>query len=98
MWAEKELHNLMKMLKFGIRVPEAVVLKKHVLVMSFIGREGKPAPKLKDADLSNAEWELAYQDVIQTMHQLYNECHLVIITNISEFIFHYRSGFFFCKI
>ena len=32
MWAEKELHNLMKMLKFGLRVPEAVLLKKHVLV------------------------------------------------------------------
>ena len=45
MWAEKELHNLNKMLKFGIRVPEAVLLKKHVLLMGFIGREGRPAPE-----------------------------------------------------
>lgn len=77
MWAEKELHNLNKMLKKGVRVPEAVLLKKHVLVMSFIGRDGRPAPKLKDANLSSAEWELAYNDVLETMNTLYNECHLV---------------------
>ena len=77
MWAEKELHNLMKMLKNGVRVPEAVLLKKHVLVMSFIGHEGRPAPKLKDAQLSSAEWELAYHDVVETMKTLYDQCHLV---------------------
>ena len=77
MWAEKELHNLNKMLKFGIRVPEAVLLKKHVLLMGFIGREGRPAPKLKDAQLSSGELEMAYADVIQTMKTLYDECHLV---------------------
>ncbi len=77
MWAEKELHNLMKMLRSGIRVPEVVMLKKHVLVMSFIGREGKPAPKLKDVELSSADLELAYDDVVQTMKTMYNDCHLV---------------------
>merc|ERR1712200_367014 len=49
MWAEKELHNLLRIANVGIRVPEVVVWKNHVLVMSFIGSEGKPAPKLKDA-------------------------------------------------
>ena len=33
MWAEKEMHNLMKMSKFGIPVPEVILLKKHVLVI-----------------------------------------------------------------
>jgi serine/threonine-protein kinase RIO1 len=32
MWAEKEMHNLMKMGKFGIPVPEVILLRKHVLV------------------------------------------------------------------
>ena len=32
MWAEKEMHNLIKMSKFGITVPEVVLLKKHILV------------------------------------------------------------------
>merc|ERR1712107_251413 len=48
-----------------------------VLVMAFIGHQGHPAPKLKEAQLSLAEWELAYEDVIKTMKVLYNECHLV---------------------
>ena len=32
MWAEKEMHNLVKMAKFGIPVPEVILLRKHVLV------------------------------------------------------------------
>ena len=39
MWAEKELHNLVKMSRHGLRVPDAVLLKKHVLLMSFIGKK-----------------------------------------------------------
>jgi len=79
MWAEKELHNLVKMAKGGIRVPEAVVLKKHVLVMSFIGAEGKPAPKLKDAAdrMSEKAMQEAMEQVVEMMVQLYNVCHLV---------------------
>jgi len=79
MWAEKELHNLSKMAKGGIRVPEIVVLKKHVLVMSFIGRDGRPAPKLKEAadHMSAKDLEMAYQQVLEMMEQLYTVCHLV---------------------
>jgi len=51
-WAEKEMHNLCRMRKAGVRVPEPVLLKKHVLVMAFIGADGSPAPKIKDAALS----------------------------------------------
>ena len=77
MWAEKELHNLSKMLKHGVNVPEPILLKKHVLVMSFIGDEGSPAPKLKEAQLDSAQWQIAYEDVKTTMKVLYNDCHLV---------------------
>ena len=65
MWAEKEMRNLIKMAKGGIRVPEVVILRKHVLLMSFIGQEGKPAPKLKDAAdrMSKEELYLAYNQV-----------------------------------
>jgi len=79
MWAEKELHNLNKMSRAGLRVPTAVVLKKHILVMSFIGSEGAPAPKLKDAvaKMSSKDIELAYQQVVDMMVCLYNKCQLV---------------------
>ena len=52
--------------------------------MSFIGRDGRPAPKLKDAQMSSAEDAYAYEDVIQTMKMLYNEAHLVIESLISS--------------
>ena len=56
-----------------------VVLKKHVLVMSFLGQDGLPAPKLKEAAerMSEAELETAYSQVVEMMSQLYSRCHLV---------------------
>jgi len=79
MWAEKELHNLAKMSRAGLRVPDVVLLKKHVLVMSFIGGEGVPAPKLKDAVavMSSKDIELAYTQTVEMMESLYNNCQLV---------------------
>ena len=53
LWAEKEMHNLMKMRNFGILCPEVVALKKNVLLMSFVGSDAQPAPKLKDVKISN---------------------------------------------
>jgi len=93
MWAEKELHNLMKMAKGGIRVPEVVVLKKHVLVMSFIGQDGQPAPKLKDAvaHMSNATVETAYHQVVEMMVDLYNKCSLVH-ADLSEYNILWSDG------
>jgi len=42
-----------------------VLLKKHILVMSFIGEDRNPAPKLKDAKLSDADYQLAYEQCVQ---------------------------------
>ena len=51
------------------RVPDVVLLKKHVLVMSFVGRDGVPAPKLKDAveRMSRVQLESAYNQVLEMM-------------------------------
>ena len=49
MWCEKELFNLKLLLKHGIPCPEPVTIKKHILFMRFIGDNGIPAPRLKDA-------------------------------------------------
>ncbi|KAH8403374.1 hypothetical protein KR222_011478 [Zaprionus bogoriensis] len=77
MWAEKEMHNLMRMQSIGLNVPDVVVLKKHVLVMRFIGDNHNAAPKLKDARLSAAELSCAYEEIVAAMHKLYNEAKLV---------------------
>ena len=97
MWAEKEMRNLVKMARYGINVPEAVMLKKHVLLMSFIGREGQPAPKLRDVDFSDdyADLEVAYNEVIDMMTRLYNDCHLVH-ADLSEYniLWHDNQAYF----
>ncbi|XP_030382895.1 serine/threonine-protein kinase RIO3 [Scaptodrosophila lebanonensis] len=77
MWAEKEMHNLMRMQSIGLNVPDVVVLKKHVLVMRFIGDNHHAAPKLKDARLSDSELSCAYEEIVAAMYKLYNEAKLV---------------------
>ncbi|KAH8271990.1 hypothetical protein KR044_012819 [Drosophila immigrans] len=77
MWAEKEMHNLMRMQSIGLNVPDVVVLKKHVLVMRFIGDNHNAAPKLKDARLTVAELSCAYEEIVAAMHKMYNEANLV---------------------
>ena len=58
-----------RMRKFNIPCPDVQVLKKHVLVMSFIGQDQKPAPKLKDARMSKTDYEDAYEQVISVRSQ-----------------------------
>ncbi|XP_013878072.1 serine/threonine-protein kinase RIO3 [Austrofundulus limnaeus] len=77
LWAEKEMHNLARMKKAGVPCPEVVLLKKHVLVMSFIGKDHVPAPKLKDVTLGPEDMKTAYHQVLQMMQQLYQDCNLV---------------------
>jgi len=41
MWAEKEMRNLKRLFTAGIKCPEPLYLKMHVLVMGFLGsKEG----------------------------------------------------------
>lgn len=53
------------MQKAGISCPSVVLLKKHILVMSFVGRDMKAAPKLKDAALSSNQMKLAYEQTVE---------------------------------
>ena len=50
-----------RMKEAGIMCPKVVCLRKHILVMTFVGADQKPAPKLKDAVLSRSELESAYE-------------------------------------
>ncbi|XP_078484943.1 serine/threonine-protein kinase RIO3-like [Ciona intestinalis] len=84
MWAEKEMHNLNRMNEAGIPCPEVVLLRKHVLVMAFIGENQQPAPKLKCAILSSLQKKSAYKQVVTMMKTLFNQCKL-IHADLSEF-------------
>ncbi|XP_042299308.1 serine/threonine-protein kinase RIO3-like [Sceloporus undulatus] len=91
MWAEKEMHNLTRMQKAGIPCPEVVNLKKHVLVMSFIGQDQVPAPKLKEVKLNSEDMKKAYYQVLQMMQKLYKECNLVH-ADLSEYNMLWHGG------
>lgn len=67
----------MKMRRFDIPCPDVVLLKKHVLVMSFIGKDSVPAPKLKDAVLNDTDLRSAYNQCVQLVKDLYTRCNLV---------------------
>jgi RIO kinase 3 len=81
LWAEKEMHNLQRIAKAGIPCPSVVLLKKHVLVLSFIGNEMKPAPKLKEVKFPDDDQDAlllsAYNQTVDMMIRLYNQCNLV---------------------
>lgn len=64
LWAEKEFHNLRRLQKAGIPSPKPLLIKKHVLVMSFIGHKQSAAPKLKHTRLSYEQWVDAYEQVV----------------------------------
>ncbi|CAB3252907.1 unnamed protein product [Arctia plantaginis] len=72
LWAEKEMHNMLRLKKIGVNCPDMVCLKKHILVMSFIGKEGIPAPKLKDVMFKPEKWQSVYNEVEDAMHKMYN--------------------------
>ncbi|XP_033608866.1 serine/threonine-protein kinase RIO1 isoform X2 [Cryptotermes secundus] len=90
-WAEKEIRNLVRMHSEGLPVPAPILLRGHVLLMDFIGKDGWPAPKLKDVELSVSRARQLYRDCVIMMWRLYNSCKLVH-ADLSEFNMLYHSG------
>jgi len=77
MWAEKEFRNLKRIFKAGIPCPEPLHLRQHVLVMKYIGNDGWPAPRLKDAKLKLHRWQQLYYDLIKYMRTMFWQAKLV---------------------
>lgn len=61
---------IFRMHRAGIPCPEVVKLKKHVLVMSFIGADGCAAPRLKEVDLDEEQLRKAYNECVQVSFSL----------------------------
>ena len=45
-WAEKEYRNLTRVHRAGMACPQPILQKEHLLLMTFIGRAGWPAPQV----------------------------------------------------
>ncbi|XP_023014809.2 serine/threonine-protein kinase rio1 [Leptinotarsa decemlineata] len=90
-WAEKERRNLARMHSKGLNVPQPISLESHVLLMTFIGKKGWPAPKLKDVELSLSKARQAYRETVVMMWQMYNKCKMVH-ADFSEYNMLYHNG------
>ncbi|XP_013105243.1 serine/threonine-protein kinase RIO1 [Stomoxys calcitrans] len=83
-WAEKEMRNYLRMFNASVPVPEPILLRSHVLVMRFCGKNGWPSPKLKDVELTTSKARELYRDCVVLMWKIYNKCRLVH-ADLSEF-------------
>ncbi|KAL3780826.1 hypothetical protein HJC23_011075 [Cyclotella cryptica] len=76
-WAEKEMRNYRRIYNAGIPCPAPILLKSHVLIMEFLGENGWPSPRIRDANLSEKRLREAYVQTIVIMRRMFQRCKLV---------------------
>jgi RIO kinase 1 len=76
-WAEKEMRNYKRLFAARIPCPTPILLKSHVLIMEFLGKNGWPSPRLKDANLSEKRMREAYVQTVVIMRRMFQTCRLV---------------------
>lgn len=74
-WTQKEFKNLQLAEEAGVNAPRPITFYRNILVMSFIGRDGVPAPLLREVD--TADPETFYRRLLQEMRLLYTGARLV---------------------
>lgn len=77
LWARKEYGNYARMYKAGVSVPRPIAVYENILVMDFIGREGAPAPLLKDLELSREELETLFNGIVEDLEKMVSRARLV---------------------
>ena len=74
-WASKEFKNLQLAKEAGLAVPTPIYVEKNVLLMEFIGKNGVPAPHLREVPLqAAASW---YDKIVEMVKDLYDKAKLV---------------------
>ena len=74
-WAQKEYKNLHRLHHAGIRVPEAVAQLQNVLIMSYIGDENSPAPRLREVPQEATEDLI--DDLCKVLRNIYRNANMV---------------------
>jgi RIO kinase 1 len=74
-WALKEFKNLELAKEAELAVPTPLYVEKNVLLMEFIGKNGVPAPHLREVPLQAASsW---YDKIVEMLKDLYDKAKLV---------------------
>jgi RIO kinase 1 len=74
-WAQKEFRNLEQATAAKVRVPKPIAVKRNVLIMEFIGRNGVSAPSMKEQPPKNPE--KIYKAILEYLRRLYFKAELV---------------------
>lgn len=74
-WTQKEFSNLQLAEEAGVNAPRPIAFYRNILVMSFIGRDGVPAPLLREID--PADPEAFYGQLLNEMRLMYTGARLV---------------------
>jgi RIO kinase 1 len=74
-WAQKEFRNLDEACQAGVNVPKVIAVKSNVVVMEFIGKDGKSAPSLKESPPKNPSQ--VYKQLITNIKRLYQKAKIV---------------------
>ena len=74
-WAMKEYRNLLAAFYAGVRVPKPMKVEKNVLLMEFIGKDGSPAPLLRETH--GEDMHQIYKTLMRYVRAMYRKAHLV---------------------
>jgi Serine/threonine protein kinase involved in cell cycle control len=74
-WCLKEYRNLKRAYESGVPVPRPYAAERNILVMEFIGKNGVPAPLLKEKTLSDPA--RAFSELKEYIKRLYWRAKLV---------------------
>lgn len=83
--------NLNRIKKAGILCPNVVILKKHILVMEFLGSDGVASPTLREARLTSTQLQRAKNQTVDIIREMYYKCDL-IHADLSEFNLIWHTG------
>jgi len=91
-WAKREFKNMQIAFEAGVSCPEPISVYENVLVMSFIGEEGIPAPTLAQLEKEELDWNEIYEQVRNEMIKLTRAG--IIHTDLSAFnILYYDKAY-----
>jgi len=75
LWASKEFKNLQQAKQAGVRVPSPIKVDGNVLLMEFVGRDGIPAPLLRETPLNHPG--RMYDKIAEAVRRLYQKAQLI---------------------
>ncbi len=90
-WCKREFNHLNIAFKSGVNVPKPISYRENILVMEFLGEEGKPAPLIYT--LKDIDFEDIYYKIITFIEKLYGAG--IVHADLSEFniVYHKKEPY-----